>query len=244
LLTYRQQPPPAHLAAWVECTWTLEGVAPATTETILPDGRMELVVHHASRPENQAGQFVTGQLTTAVHIRPTGPMSTSGVRLRPAAAGAFLRMPANELTGQFVSLNIQPPVHLPDAAITRAITLIEQAAGAARMDRLTHDVNLSPRQLDRRFLAAVGLPPKAFARIVRFQAVLAAYRNSDFTRWADLALQCGFYDQAHLANEFRRFAGAPPTAFFRHPSALALLMANLSKTSPFPKNYHRDQCDF
>ena len=43
MLNYCQQPPPAELAPWVECTWTLEGVADAETETILPDGRMELV---------------------------------------------------------------------------------------------------------------------------------------------------------------------------------------------------------
>jgi transcriptional regulator GlxA family with amidase domain len=113
-----------------------------------------------------------------------------------------------------------------------------------RMDRLTRAVNLSPRQFDRRFLAAVGLPPKAFARIILFQAVLAAYRSEDFLQWAQLALQCGFYDQAHLANEFRQFAGVPPTEFFRNPSALALLMANLSKTPASRGTYDRGLCDF
>ncbi|MFN0103243.1 MAG: DUF6597 domain-containing transcriptional factor [Bryobacteraceae bacterium] len=244
MLTYRQQAPPEHLAPWVECTWTLEGTAAAETETILPDGRMELVVHHATRPKNQAESFVTGQITSPVHIQPTGPMSTSGIRLRPAAAGAFLRMPANEITGQFVSLNIKAPTQLPDPAITHAVTLIEQTAGAARMDSLTQAANLSPRHFDRRFLAAVGLQPKAFARIVRFQAVLTAYRNGDFARWADLALHCGFYDQSHLANEFRRFTGAAPAEFFRHPSALALLMANFSKTPRCDKHYHQGECDF
>ena len=244
MLTYRQQPPPAHLAPWVECTWTLDGVAEKETETILPDGRIELVAHHASRPRGQTASFVTGQLISPLHLYPTGPRSTSGIRLRPAAAGAFLRIPANELTGHFATLNLQVPTHAPDPAITRAVAIIEQTGGAARMDQLTRTVNLSPRHFDRRFLAAVGLQPKAFARIVRFQAVLAAYRHRDFPRWADLALHCGFYDQAHLANEFRQFAGAPPTEFFRHPSALALLMANLSKTRASPKTYHRDLCDF
>ena len=51
-----------------------------------------------------------------------------------------------------------------------------------------------PPPFDRRFLAAVGLPPKAFARIIRFQALLAAYRTEDFPRWGGLALACGFSD--------------------------------------------------
>lgn len=242
MLTYSQQPPPAHLAPWIECLWTLEGQA-AEIETVLPDGRMELVVHHASRPKDQAESFVTGQLTRPLHIEPTGPMLTHGVRIRPAAAGAFLNLPADELTGHFVTLKMQPATRLPDAAITRAVALIERSAGTIRMDQITQAVNLSPRQFDRRFLAAVGLPPKAFARIIRFQALLASYRAEDFPRWADLALTCGFYDQSHLANEFRQFAGVSPTGFFRHPSALALLMSNLSKPSPGPIAYYRDTCD-
>ncbi len=228
----------------MECTWTLEGEAEGESEVILPDGRMELVVHHGARPRNQVVSFVTGQLTAPLVIYPTGPMLTHGVRLRPEAAGAFLQMPAWELTGHFVSLSSREPKVMPDQAIGHAVGLIERSAGRVRMDRVTGDVNLSPRHFDRRFLAAVGLRPKEFARIVRFQAVLSAYQSGDFPRWADLALACGFYDQAHLANEFRQFSGSSPTEFFRDPSALALLMADFSKTDGRKKNYYQDLCEF
>ena len=110
---------------------------------------------------------------------------------------------------------------MPDAAITRAVALIERSADTIRTDQITQAVNLSLRQFDRRFLAAVGLPPKAFARIIRFQALLAAYRAEDFPRWAHLALTCGFYDQSHWR-----------------------LTSNLSKPSPSPIAYYRDTCDF
>ncbi len=247
MIEYRQFAPPAHLAPWVECVWTLKGVAPGAMETILPDGRMELVVHQANRPAGQDASFVTGQITGPVTLHPAGEMLTRGWRLRPAAAGSFLGMPASELAGQFVPLSFlkpRPPKAPPDTAITHAVELLEAAAGNCRMDDLTRAADLSPRQLDRRFLSAVGLPPKAFARIVRFQALLTAYRAGEYTRWADLALQCGFYDQAHLANEFRQFAGAPPTEFFRAPSALALLMANFSKTAGAARAYDHFQCDY
>jgi len=228
----------------VECTWTLEGVAEGETEVILPDGRIELVVHHGARPKGQAASFVTGQLIAPLVIYPTGPMLTHGVRLRPEAAGAFLEMPADELTGHLVTLKTREPKVMPDAVIAHAVGLIERSAGRVRMDRVAGEVNLSLRHFDRRFLAAVGLQPKAFARIVRFQAALAAYQSGDFPRWVDLALACGFYDQAHLANEFRQFAGISPTEFFRDPSALALLMADFSKTEGRKKIYYQDLCDF
>jgi AraC-like DNA-binding protein len=219
-------------------------VAERETEIILPDGRMELVVHHGARPKGQAASFVTGQIVGPLELIPTGWMSTRGMRLRPEAAGAFLQMPASEVTGHFATIRIPEPKLMPDAAIGRAVRLIERSAGRVRMDALTAEVNLSPRHFDRRFLAAVGLRPKEFARIVRFQALLSAYQNGDFPRWVDLALACGFYDQAHLANEFRQFAGVPPTEFFRDPSALALLMADFSKTWHRKKNYYQDLCEF
>lgn len=243
MLQFRREVAPAHLAPWVECTWTLEGNADRETEIILPDGRMEVIVHHGSRPREQAASFVTGQIVAPLVLYPTGWMSTSGVRLRPEAAGAFLQMPAHELTGYFAPLKIREPKTPPDAAIGRAVWLIERSQGRVRMDRLTAEVNLSPRHFDRRFLAAVGLRPKEFARIVRFQALLAAYQEEDFRRWADLALACGFYDQAHMANEFRQFAGVSPTEFFQNPSALALLMADFSKTADRKRIYYQDLCE-
>jgi AraC-like DNA-binding protein len=56
---------------------------------------------------------------------------------------------------------------------------------------------------------------KAFARIARLQRLVALYQSGQWRRWADLALESGFYDQAHLANDFREFAGQSPDAFFR-----------------------------
>lgn len=188
---------------------------------------------------------MAGQISAPLHLFPSpgATVSTTGIRLRPAA-GSFLGMPADELTGQFASIKLRAPTMLPDPAITYSVQLIEQSAGAVRMDELTAAINMSVRHFDRRFLTAVGLQPKAFARIVRFQAVLGAYRAQDYPRWAELALQCGFYDQAHLSREFRQFAGEPPGGFFRNPSAWALLMANLSKTGAPNGAYDQNLCDF
>ncbi len=239
-------PVPAALSPWVEFAWSLEGT-PAPLETILPDGRCELVFHFGGRPRRdgspQSPAFLVGQLTSAVHFELTGRLSTLGVRLRPAAAGSFLRLPAHKVQGRFVDLDFLHPTEPtwpalatallahakhcahPDPALTHAASLLLASHGTARIDEVARAANLSPRHLDRCFLAHLGLSPKVFARLLRFQSVLGAYQAADWPRWAELALDCGFYDQAHLATEFRHFAGLPPTQFFRHPSALALLLA-------------------
>jgi hypothetical protein len=59
------------------------------------------------------------------------------------------------------------------------------------------------------------VPPKLFARITRFQALVHALLSTDVSQWASLSPTVGFYDQAHMINEFRAFAGSPPTVFFR-----------------------------
>lgn len=93
---------------FVQCIWSLsaDGLdSAATADPILPDGCIELLLdtadpvdrHTATGVERQPPRQVAGQLTTAVHIRPTGRLGVIGVRLHPWAAGAFLGVPMHEL---------------------------------------------------------------------------------------------------------------------------------------------------
>jgi methylphosphotriester-DNA--protein-cysteine methyltransferase len=68
---------------------------------------------------------------------------------------------------------------------------------------------LGLRQLERRFRAAVGLPPKALARVLRFQAVLHAVGQGAGS-WAGVALDHGYFDQPHLIRDFQELAGETP----------------------------------
>jgi methylphosphotriester-DNA--protein-cysteine methyltransferase len=102
----------------------------------------------------------------------------------------------------------------PDAAVACTIERIERNHGRGAMDSFVPN-GLRTRQWQRRFAAATGLTPKAFARIARLQRLVSLYQSGQWRRWADLALESGFYDQAHLANDFREFAGQSPDAFFR-----------------------------
>ncbi|NBB90148.1 MAG: helix-turn-helix domain-containing protein [Spirochaetes bacterium] len=58
----------------------------------------------------------------------------------------------------------------------------------------------------------VGLTPKRFSRVRRFQALLSSIDGAHSVDWAALALRYGFSDQAHLGNDFREFAGVTPSA--------------------------------
>jgi transcriptional regulator GlxA family with amidase domain len=98
-----------------------------------------------------------------------------------------------------------------DFAVQRAVRMLHDDP-AARVDELAAAVGLSERQLRRRFSVAVGLRPKAYGRVVRLHAALSLAGSSARPRWADIAQQCGFYDQPHLIAEFRAATGRSPTA--------------------------------
>jgi AraC-like DNA-binding protein len=99
----------------------------------------------------------------------------------------------------------------PDAVSHRAERLVRQASGRARIDALAGDLNISARRLERHFLAHVGMTPKLFSRLVRFDRAVRDLNRRGTTSWSQFALAHGYSDQAHFINEFREFAGVTPT---------------------------------
>jgi AraC-like DNA-binding protein len=87
--------------------------------------------------------------------------------------------------------------------------------GALRVSELAAGTGWSSRHLTSRFRAEIGLTPKAAARVIRFDRARKRLVNQLTTGGdyllADLAADCGYFDQAHLAREFRALAGCPPS---------------------------------
>jgi AraC-like DNA-binding protein len=90
--------------------------------------------------------------------------------------------------------------------------LLERSDGLVPVARLAGEVGWSRRHLVDRFREQVGLPPKVAARVLRFQRA-AGLITGGARSWADVALTCGYYDQAHLNRDFRALAGCTPGAY-------------------------------
>jgi AraC-like DNA-binding protein len=80
----------------------------------------------------------------------------------------------------------------------------------ASLDHLAAEACLSPRQFERNFMARVGLSPKMFARIARFDRAFRLKERVPGLDWLAVAVQCGYYDYRHLVRDFREFAGTTP----------------------------------
>jgi len=78
---------------------------------------------------------------------------------------------------------------------------------------VTDETGLSSRRFIELFRQQVGLTPKLFCRVRRFQQVVRQVAPGRPIDWADVALGCGYYDQAHFIHDFRAFSGLSPTRY-------------------------------
>lgn len=99
----------------------------------------------------------------------------------------------------------------PVAGVVQAWEALLRHAGRQRIRDLARDIGWSHKHLVDRFTTEIGLPPKAVARVLRFGRGAELLQVSEPGRLADIALSCGYYDQAHFTRDFRTFAGVTPT---------------------------------
>jgi len=223
-VAYREMPPPHDLAHLVRCFWIRTGTGDDTL--VLPDGCLDVIVR-----DGQA--IVAGPDTGPVPGRIAPGEVVTGLRLRPGAGGAVLRIDAGELRDVRVPLEdlwgpagrelgeraAEDPAALASALRPRLaasavdVRVLEAARRLARapgtpVPALAADVGLGERHLRRRFAAAVGYGPKTFARVARFRAALGLVRSGESL--AAAALAAGYADQAHMTRELVALSGRTP----------------------------------
>jgi transcriptional regulator GlxA family with amidase domain len=119
-----------------------------------------------------------------------------------------------------------------NSSAVRLAARLVKSAGLISVDQLASEAGISSRQLERRFLREVGVGPKLLSRILRFQQVFRAVERFD-AAWASIALECGYYDQAHLIRDFHQFAHQTPSVLFAEQSALTESFTRKTRTSHF-----------
>jgi len=123
------------------------------------------------------------------------------VAMTPAARFAILE--------QFLlsRLNLSRTSH---PAFSCAVAGLRDAARFPTIASLAEHIGLSQTRLVQVFRDAMGMTPKQYARLARFQRVLARLDAGEAGDWADTVFACGYFDQSHLIHEFQAFAGLTP----------------------------------
>jgi len=98
-------------------------------------------------------------------------------------------------------------------AVQLGLVEFARAPHARSVLEVAHEAGLSRRRFAQLFREQVGLTPKLYCQLRRFQKVVHQIATGAPVDWAEVALAGGFCDQAHMANEFRGFSGLSPGAF-------------------------------
>jgi AraC-like DNA-binding protein len=213
-----------------------------------PDGTWRLQPH----------LLLIGQMERRVDVKPGGPIHTVGIHFRPAGAAAFVPGELGRFRNRIVPLapalgedlapfvarlrrakNAERSTDLlegflrarrrdGDPAMATAAARLADGAGPLDLGGLARRFRISDRQFRRRFEAAVGLGPKRFARLVRFQRVFDQERAHDARAWSRVALDCGYYDQAHFNRDFRAFSGVRPRDIVEDADPLTAFFLSVS----------------
>jgi AraC-like DNA-binding protein len=229
-MEYREIEPPEALRALVRAGWTLRaGDSPSRplTHSAIPDGCVEIIRRLQGRSAWGGAQpecFVAGLLTRPAELELSGDSRFVALRLWPWAWNALARTPSPRLLDGWQALGeAAPGFAMPDTveAAFAAVAGLRLEPSVARLgNAILHSRSVTglaeasgcPRRwLQRWFAREIGVPPRRYLRLLRFQEALAGLQRSE----ESLALQAaehGFADQAHMTREFRAIARAPAGA--------------------------------
>lgn len=104
--------------------------------------------------------------------------------------------------------------------VSAAARQIMLSGGQVDIRSLADTANLGLRQFERRFIHQVGMRPKLFARIVRFEAALDHKARFEANSWTHVAQRFGYYDQMHMVHDFAEFTGETPTGILHQVETL------------------------
>jgi AraC-like DNA-binding protein len=100
---------------------------------------------------------------------------------------------------------------VPDRITSAAMSILGRR-GHIQVPALAEQACMSPRQFERRFTREIGVPPKLYARIARFESALESKALSNDESWTEITNRLGYFDQMYLIKDFKEFSGEVPTS--------------------------------
>ena len=240
--SYRELPPCPRLAQYIECYWIHGEQRPgAEANPILPDGCADLLF--TTQNGEPAGLTVVGLMTTLLTLTPSPGRTFFAARFRPGMAASFIPEAAllNDRVEPLESFwgtkarviserlaESSTPESMADAMNAALLPLDPPDPAHRALHHLTDsaiplDSLASQAGLERHFrrtcLERTGVSPKYLRRILRFRKAVNQLSSINVRgsqpNWAQFALACGYYDQAHMIREFQEFAGCAPGRFIQ-----------------------------
>lgn len=192
------------------------------------------------QPQGQC--LLGGQLRKHFYLENTGRSGMFGITFKPAALSHLFGLQMNRYSHRVVSLSSVPgpwnslidEIQRCNAArmriekteaflspflkdisgepVEKCLKILHQNHGTLTMSNLCSEVHITERQLQRLFGRYVGVSPKYYSRILRFNHIFSLIQGGKVA-WADVVFLSGYYDQSHFIRDFKIFTGEDPTAY-------------------------------
>lgn len=233
--TYRECRSDGPLLPFVEACWQVTSTG-RVRHLVVPDGCIDFVFSRSM------GLQVVGAMTRWSDVVLAPGDWVVGVRFRPGAARPFLHAPPGEFTDRQLPLEdvwgragraLQERVgnaptrsdalsllagqlresSLPALPVAPAVRALVAPAGTISVESAARHASLSVRQLRRVCVEETGLTPKQLSRVLRFRRASRLIAGGQLRGGANVAAECGYYDQAHLIRDFQLLTGRTPSAY-------------------------------
>lgn len=241
LLEYRECAPGGAIAKHVQCVWTLHACSGAS-HRVYPDGCVDILY---ARDSGRSSLRVIGAMTEYADVAVPAGYTVIAARFRPGMLSGWCSPTCGQFTDQAVDLaavsgfaarrlkqvlddteSLQPErfaqvlkdmlgLPPPPNPAQQAIAYLEEHHGMVDLAWLAEQTNLGERQFRRVCRSLTGLSPKLLARTLRFQRALALIRSGGRGPLTAIALECGYYDQAHFIHDLRAWTGRNPTELLK-----------------------------
>lgn len=214
----------------------------AVSQRIFPDGCVDIICNLGADYDMGPGElpmknekaYLVGTMTTYIDTSPNKNIHLLGIRFKPAGFSAFYRFTSlheiadctieceKQLTPDLKKISTDFTVYLDGYFLERlpanghwlfpVITDVQNQKGNIKVTTLAQKHGTTVRQLERNFRSQVGLSPKAFINLVRYQqAMKAIQQKGTHKTLEEIAFDCGYYDHAHLTNEIQKYTGLVPS---------------------------------
>lgn len=214
----------------------------SSTERILPDGCVDIILNPGEDCLTDNGKFLmqsgkvylVGTMTDFKETRFSQHTHLLGIRFKPGAFPAFYKFASlHEFTNQTiesdkaVAPDLQQVIKNPADYLNRffgaklssdkssmlpVIDEIQRLGGQIKVEALAKMHFTTVRQLERNFKQHLGISPKEYIKLVRYQSAHSLIQDKRFNRsLSDIAFECGYSDHAHLTNEIKRYTGLTPS---------------------------------
>jgi AraC-like DNA-binding protein len=227
-MAYTEYRPHPALRPYIEAYWTVSpDQQPAQhSHRILPDGCADLIF------TSEEHSFLVGMMTVYKDTLSKPGIALTGIRFRAGGMNVFYPQLQHELTDLTVPYKddqlarlIWSAKDLPAAVdhyylqkiplrptdIAAITHDIRTAKGNINMDGLLNQYYMSERKLERLFKKEVGISVKGYSKIIRFVHTLKLLQDVQRSKsMVQIAIEAGYYDQAHFCNEIKKYAGSTP----------------------------------